>query len=73
MRYAGWKLQAIRYEAGACSSADNDLRRSDDDFGVYKLLVKRAVLALLVTGRHKRVALVLEPFSNAKLVFRRSQ
>lgn len=50
-----------------------NVRCCDDDLGVHELLVELAVLALLVRGRHKRVALVLEPFPDAELVLRRSE
>ena len=47
--------------------------RGDDDLGVDELLVKGRVLALLARCRHERVALVLEPFADAELVFGRSE
>jgi hypothetical protein len=45
-----------------------DSRSGDDNFGVNELLVKGAVLALLVGGGHKGVALAFDPFSETKLV-----
>ena len=49
-----------------------DVRRGDDDFGISELLVEFAILTLLVGGRHESVTLVLEPFSDAKLILSRS-
>ena len=46
------------------------LRCCDDDLSVHELLVEFAVLALLVRGRHERVALVLKPFPDTELVLR---
>lgn len=45
-----------------------DPRGCDDDFGVNKLLIELAVLALLVGGRYERVALRLDPFAQTKLI-----
>ena len=45
-----------------------NIRSRDDDLGVDQLLVKGRVLALLVAGGHQGVALLLEPFPDAKLV-----
>lgn len=45
-----------------------NIRSRDDDLGVNQLLVKGRVLALLVAGGHQGVALLLEPFPDAKLV-----
>jgi hypothetical protein len=44
------------------------LRSSDDDLSVNKLLIELAVLALLVRGGHKSVALLLDPLPQTKLV-----
>lgn len=41
----------------------------DDDFGVDELAVEFRLLAVLGRGRHEGVALVLEPFAQAELVF----
>jgi hypothetical protein len=46
----------------------SNIRSGDDDLSVNKLLVKSRVLAVLVGGGDKGVALVLEPFANTKLV-----
>ena len=46
----------------------NNLRSGDDDFGINELLVELGVLALLVRGGDKSVALVLDPFSDTELV-----
>jgi hypothetical protein len=48
--------------------ADLDSRCGDDDLGIDQLLVECGSLALLVRGSHEGVALVLEPFAQAKLV-----
>ena len=45
-------------------------RCGDDDLGINQLLIEFGVLPVLVRGGHKGVALVLQPFSNAKLVLR---
>ena len=45
-------------------------RCGDDDLCINKLLVEFGILPVLVRGGHKGVALVLQPFSNAKLVLR---
>ena len=45
-------------------------RCGDDDLCINKLLVEFGILPVLVRGCHKGVALVLQPFSNAKLVLR---
>ena len=50
-----------------------DLRCGDDDISVDELLVKLGVLALLVRGSYKSVALVLEPFADAELVLSSSE
>ena len=45
-------------------------RCGDDDLCINKLLIEFGILSLFVRGGHKGVALVLQPFSNAKLVLR---
>lgn len=45
------------------------VRGGNDDLGVNKLLVELGVLALLVGCGDESVALVLEPFSDAELIF----
>lgn len=45
-------------------------RCGDDDLCINKLLVEFGILPFLVRGSHKGVTLVLQPFSNAKLVLR---
>lgn len=45
------------------------VRGGDDDFGVNEVLVKFRVLTVLVGGGDELMALVLEPFSDAQLVF----
>lgn len=45
-----------------------NVRSSDDDFSVNKLLVKGRVLALLVRGGDEGVTLGLKPLAQAKLV-----
>jgi len=49
------------------------LRCGNDDLSINKLLVKLAVLALLVGGRHKSVALVLNPLPDPELVLGRPE
>ena len=49
------------------------LRCGDDDLSVNKLLVELAVLAVLVGGRHKSVALVLNPLPDPELVLGRPE
>ena len=44
------------------------LRCGDDDFSINKLLVEFGILAFLVRRGHKGVTLVLQPFSNPKLI-----
>jgi len=44
------------------------LRCGDDDLGVWDVLVKGRVLALLVRGDNKLVALLLDPLLKTKLV-----
>lgn len=44
------------------------LRCCDDDLGIYKLLLKHRIWALLVRSRHEGVALFLNPFAESKLV-----
>lgn len=49
------------------------LRGGDDDLSVDELLVELGVLALLVGGGHKGVALILEPLADAELVLSGSE
>lgn len=59
--------------AGIIRRGKVNLRSGDDDLGVNKLLVKLGLGALLVRGSHERVARVLEPLADAKLVLGRAQ
>jgi hypothetical protein len=43
-------------------------RCGDDDLCIDQLLIESGSLAFLVRGGHEGVTLVLQPFSNAKLV-----
>lgn len=45
-------------------------RCGDDDFCINKLLIEFGILPVLVRGGYEGVALVLQPFPNAKLVLR---
>ena len=45
-----------------------NLRGSYDDLGIDELLIKGAVLAFFVACRHESVAIILQPFSNAKFI-----
>lgn len=44
------------------------LRSGNDDLGIDKVLVEFRALSLLIGGGDQLVALVLEPFSDTKLV-----
>lgn len=48
------------------------IRCSDNDFSIDEFLVKLGVLAILVRGGNESMPLVLEPFSDAKLVLGRA-
>ena len=43
-------------------------RCGDDDLCINKLLIEFGILPFLVRGGHKGVTLVLQPFSNPKLI-----
>jgi len=45
-----------------------DLRGGDDDLGIYELLIKLGILALLVGGGDEGVSLILEPLADAKFI-----
>lgn len=49
-----------------------DVRRCDDNLGIYELLVELGVLAFLVRRRYESVSLVFEPFSDAQLILSRA-
>lgn len=48
--------------------AEMDIRSSNDNLGIDKLLVESRVLTILVGGGNEGVTLVLKPFPNAELV-----
>lgn len=50
-----------------------NLRSGDDNVSVDELLVKLGVLAFLVRGGYKSVALVLEPLAETELVLSSSE
>lgn len=59
----------LHVRAGASRvGCGRDSRSGDDDLGVDELLVEGRVLALLVRSGDQRVALVLEPLAQTKLV-----
>ena len=52
---------------------EGNLRSGDDDLGIDELLVKGRALVVLVGRGHERVARILEPLADAKLVLGGSQ